>query len=80
MMALGRRGQIAARPLGEGVKIIFDMVASERLDPGAQRDLARERETSQTDQLLVLDEDATQRDLPTRRQARRSIDCSADFR
>ena len=68
------------RSLGEGAEVIFDMIFGQGLKPGAQRHLAGKRQTSQADQLFVLDKNAVQRDTPARRQAGRRVDRGADFR
>ena len=60
--------------------MVFDLILGQRLEPGAESDLPREGQTGETDQLLVLDEDAVQRDPPARRQARRRVDRGAGFR
>ncbi len=79
-MPIRRSGKLAPHPLGEGAEVIFDIFPGQRLGPGAQRHLARKRHTSETNQLLVFDKDAVQRDSPARRQARRRVDRSAGFR
>src|SRR5271165_6340126 len=76
----GRRGKLALRPFGEGLEAILDMVFGQRLEPGTQCDLLREGQAGETNQLLVLDEDAAQGDLPARRQARCRVDRRAGFR
>src|ERR1700730_8806424 len=79
-MPIRRSGKLAPHPLGEGAEVIFDIFPGQRLRPGAQRHLARKRQTSETDQLLVFDKDAVQRDSPAPRQARRRVDRCAGFR
>ena len=75
-----RRAELAPCPFGEGVELILDMILGQWLEPGAQCDLAGERQTGETDQFLIFDEDAVQRDPPARRQTRRRIDRGAGFR
>jgi len=62
-----RRCEVALCPFGESAEVVLDLASGKRLEPGAQSDLARKGQACQTDQFLVLDEDAVQRNLPARR-------------
>src|SRR5271165_6666616 len=57
---LGRRAEVPPRASGKGTEVILDMEFGERLEPGAQGDLACEGQDGQTDQFLVFDEDTVQ--------------------
>src|SRR6516165_8689008 len=66
IVLVGRRSDIAPRPLGKGAEVILNMIFGQRLGPPTEGDLSCEGQSCQIDQLLVLDEDAVQRDPPAR--------------
>src|SRR5215469_17263702 len=69
-----RRRQFVPRPLGKGTHLTPRLLQAEGFDPETERHLASEGQMRQPDQIVVLDEDAVEVRLPSRRQPRRGGD------
>jgi hypothetical protein len=69
------REKVLAGPLRGRLQMQLEVLRGQWLGARLQRDLAREGEARQMQQVLVLDKDAMQRCLGTRGKPRGSLDC-----
>src|SRR5262249_33695107 len=69
-----RRRQFVPRALGKGVHLAAHLLQAEGFDPETERHLAGEGQMRQADQIVVLDKNAVEVRLPSRRQPRRGGD------